>query len=573
MRIRGIDFPEGLIDAQRDGNLVVFAGAGVSMGQPANYPSSRVLAEMVGGAAYQIGNTEREDQFLGRLEQADVPVRQRMKQFLSNPESRPTPLHHLLIDLFRDKSQIRLVTTNLDTHFTTAARISGAQPDFYYAPALPLGHRFTGIVYLHGCVGRNENEFVLTDADFGRAYLTEGWATRFLQALFQQYTVLFIGYSHDDTVINYLARGLPPHARPRFVLTSQTHKDHWSLIKMGVLSYSSANNHIALTEGVRGWVELSRMGALDHERRVETIVSSPPPPDGEEADYIAQVIDDPGAVHFFTSYAHSVQWMRWAEEHGVFRYLFRETQFDAAAEIGNVAQHLARWFASNFVIKHVDEAIALVRRLGRPLSFPLWDEIAATLATDSSRPAGVLARWAAILFPPPSFANQSNLLEDLVRSCRAQEDNPVALFLFDYLTNVRLRLREASAPELPEWEVELMGFPFGLKLAWRQVFQPRMDEFAVQLEPIITNRLRQAHLLLSTMVRPDECASPETAAGVNTEDDGVDLGAGVEFLTGAAQDLIGWLWRHEPETARRLKSDWLASEVPTLEHIASRGDR
>src|SRR5579862_3268924 len=188
MRIRGIDFPEGLIDAPRDGKLVVFAGAGVSMGQPANYPSSRVLAEMVGGAGYQIGNAEREDQFLGRLEQADVPIRQRIKQFLSNSESRPTQLHRLLIDLFRDKNQIRLVTTNLDTHFATAARSSGVEPDFYYAPALPLGHRFTGIVYLHGCVGRNETEFVLTDADFGRAYLTEGWATRFLQALFQEYT-------------------------------------------------------------------------------------------------------------------------------------------------------------------------------------------------------------------------------------------------------------------------------------------------------------------------------------------------------------------------------------------------
>jgi len=40
MRIHGIDFPEELIDAQPDGELVVFAGAGVSMGQPSNYPNS-----------------------------------------------------------------------------------------------------------------------------------------------------------------------------------------------------------------------------------------------------------------------------------------------------------------------------------------------------------------------------------------------------------------------------------------------------------------------------------------------------------------------------------------------------
>src|SRR5690554_7670999 len=39
---------------------------------------------------------------------------------------------------------------------------------------------------------------VITDREFGRAYLTEGWARRFLVALFRKYVVLFVGYSHDD---------------------------------------------------------------------------------------------------------------------------------------------------------------------------------------------------------------------------------------------------------------------------------------------------------------------------------------------------------------------------------------
>ena len=49
---------------------------------------------------------------------------------------------------------------------------------------------------------------VLIDSDFGRAYLTEGWARRFLC----KYTILFIEYGHNDIVIEYLARGLPPQA-------------------------------------------------------------------------------------------------------------------------------------------------------------------------------------------------------------------------------------------------------------------------------------------------------------------------------------------------------------------------
>ena len=573
MRIRGIDFPEELIEAQTDGELVVFAGAGVSMGEPANYPSSRSLAEMVGGSAYAIGNNEREDQFLGRLEQSGVPVRQRVRQFLSNPESRPTGLHYLLLDLFRDKEQIRLVTTNLDTHFTTAAQNSGLEPYFYYAPALPLGHRFTGIVYLHGCVSRDEASFVLTDADFGRAYLTEGWAARFLQGVFQRYTVLFIGYSHDDTVVNYLARGLPPQAKPRFVLTSQTHKDHWSLIKMGVIPYSSENKHLALREGVRGWVELSRMGALDHERRIEAIVSSTPPTNREEADYIARVISDPTTVHLFTRYAKSLEWLHWAQAHHVFRSLFYGDHKGAERDSDVSARHLARWLASNFAVTHVDEALALVQRQAQQLRPLLWNEIASALSTAQSRPPGVLARWAAVLFPPPAVERQSGLLEELLNSCRLAEDDSVALFLFDYLTNVRLSMKQQT-PECgrrTDWEIQLIGLPSALRLAWHQVFLPRMDHFAMQVEPVVTNRLRQAYLLLfsagESKRRLD--ATPHLRPTGEAPQQDSHMGAGVDFLADAARDLVRWLSRHEPRRADRVIANWLDSGVPILEMIAS----
>ena len=47
MRISGIDFPKSLLDALRDGNLVVFAGAGVSMGEPSGLPDFSKLAMTV----------------------------------------------------------------------------------------------------------------------------------------------------------------------------------------------------------------------------------------------------------------------------------------------------------------------------------------------------------------------------------------------------------------------------------------------------------------------------------------------------------------------------------------------
>ena len=49
MRIKSVDFPElPLLNALRDGRLVAFASAGMSMGAPAELPSFRKLAEAGG---------------------------------------------------------------------------------------------------------------------------------------------------------------------------------------------------------------------------------------------------------------------------------------------------------------------------------------------------------------------------------------------------------------------------------------------------------------------------------------------------------------------------------------------
>jgi len=52
-------------------------------------------------------------------------------------------LHGDLLRLFDAESGIRLVTTNFDTHFTTAAaELLEHGATVYNAPALPLGHTF-----------------------------------------------------------------------------------------------------------------------------------------------------------------------------------------------------------------------------------------------------------------------------------------------------------------------------------------------------------------------------------------------------------------------------------------------
>jgi hypothetical protein len=100
INIRGIDFPRGLLDAQRDGKLVVFAGAGVSKELPANYPDFEGLVdEIAKGTTHKREKHEPFDHFLGRLHHKGVRVHELAKSLLTDPKSSPNPLHEYLVRL------------------------------------------------------------------------------------------------------------------------------------------------------------------------------------------------------------------------------------------------------------------------------------------------------------------------------------------------------------------------------------------------------------------------------------------------------------------------------------------
>lgn len=268
--------------------MVLFAGAGVSVAPPSSYPQLRELATQIGEeASAKPREGEPLDRFLGRLSDEGVAVHEKIRDLLTDPRSRPSPLHYDLLRLFGSARDVRLVTTNFDTHFETAAAELFDEPmTVYRAPALPLGYRVDGLVYLHGTVVPDPSQVVLTDGDFGRAYLTEGWARRFLQDLFLTYTVVFAGYSHNDPVMNYLARGLPPQGGGktapvrRYALTPAKSHGHWRFLGIEPVTYSlvdGENPHQALADSVAQWATISSMEHGEHERRIREIVKKGPP--------------------------------------------------------------------------------------------------------------------------------------------------------------------------------------------------------------------------------------------------------------------------------------------------------
>ncbi|MEZ6992325.1 MULTISPECIES: SIR2 family protein [unclassified Aeromonas] len=104
----------------------------------------------------------------------------------------------------------QIVTTNFDRLF----ELGGSHLTCHVPPAFPnlsLGASLDGITYLHGRlsdIGGEQHDYVLSSADFGRAYLSEGWATNFIRSLIEHFTVVLVGYQAEDPPVKYLLQGL-----------------------------------------------------------------------------------------------------------------------------------------------------------------------------------------------------------------------------------------------------------------------------------------------------------------------------------------------------------------------------
>jgi hypothetical protein len=575
MLIASVDFPDPVLDALRESRLVIFAGAGVSVPPPSSYPDFGQLADRIGAGVYPRRVGEAIDRFLGRLCDRGVAVHAQVREVLSSPDSHPNELHHSLVSLFREPSDLRIVTTNFDRHFTTAAREHFKRADFdvSYAPALPLGDDFAGLVYLHGSVERLPKTLVLTDRDFGRAYITEGWAFRFVQRLFIKYIVLFVGYSHRDVVMNYLVRGLVSAAGPptRFVLTLPGDDEHWE--NLGIVpvhfpeSRSPESKYAQLGHAVASWVEISRLGALDIEQRIKEIVEGPVPLDAERLDYIRRALGELTTLRFFVRHAAGLNWMQWIDrESSEFARLFQTEPMATESDLT-----LAYWFAEKFALRHPAEALTLLRSRGFSMRPVLWTAILHEM--HRWRPAGaVLGMWMPVLVQnrPPSGA--PDLLEYILGHCRFPEDQDVAFLLFSALTAPEISLESrygASADALPfRLEVATFGSEFWLNHVWMTFFKPNLAAFAHQLLGIVTAHLAHARTLLTCYASGSVWDSLNFGRGMIESRTQDHLNSGMSVVLDAGAELVRWSASEMPSLTVSMSEAWIGQDSPLLRRLA-----
>jgi len=573
MIIKSVEFPEQLILDQRAGKLVIFAGAGVSLDSPSSLPTFVDLAERIISRKLKKKEKDQLDRVLGAHHQAGVNVHRITKEIIDREGSLPTQLHSSLLGLFSELGMVRVVTTNFDRHFSTAAKKHFNNcPEEFFAPALPLGHDFRGIVYLHGSLDRDESRFVLTDSDFGRAYLTEGWATRFLWALFRQYTVLFVGYSHNDPVMHYLSKGLPSETNgKRYALTPEGDTERWKSLQILPISYSVVRRrHKAMATAVAAWAKLSAMGALDYEHRVKSIVAGSTYLSEEDASFILYAVKYTKHSRFFAKHAETLNWLLWAEDNDLLKPLFHP---DGLKE--DYHGVLAEWIADKYLLNHVDALLPLFQRQGQFLNPSLWNAIAWKLQASNPMPdATVISRMIPVLLKSQHPRNRIEHFDLILMKCTAPELAAVAMLLFEYLTSPYLNLRRSFTSEgdertiAPSVEVETPAEFYWLQEAWKKVFSPNISIYARALEVVTSAHLLKADMLLKSYRGPDAFDSVSYGRSAIECHDQDRHPENLDVIIDAARDSIETLINNEPELARGIIQRWYSSGPEIMKRIA-----
>ena len=592
MKIAGIDFPEALINALHDGELVIFAGAGVSMGEPACLPNFEHLAKAIAeGTGKTLRAGEEIDHFLRRLQHDGVKVHERAAEILSRDGLKATELHQNLLRLYPNVGKIRVVTTNFDLLFDQAAEdIFGSVPEVFRAPALPSGSEFNGIIHLHGSISQRD-EMVITVKDFGRAYMTGGQATRFLIELFSNFKILFIGYSYGDTIMNYLTDALTEReAGERFALTGERNNntDRWHRLGIELIYYpqSSENDHSPLNDGIRDLANLIRWRASDWKRQITIIAETQPPPDEETVDLIEYAFTDATRTRFFTEAASDPKWIDWLDERGYLNALFGDGTFSEQAE------PFSRWLVEQFARDWANKLFLLISKYNMRLHPRFWYDLAYRIGRDreTSWDKDILSRWISLLLATvqgnvnansPGPIDTSTLLQWMGEHCIQRERLDSLLQIFDVMMGSRLRLREGfflpddnESNESPPVDAELLliGKRKVLNELWVRGLRPKRSQVAEPLLNRVIKRLEERYITLCTwqQIHREWDSDSRRRSAIEPHGQNRPLRP-IDVLIDAARDCLEWLVSNQADTAAWWCDRLVHSDAPLLRRLAVHG--
>jgi len=301
----GPDIPNDLLVARDDGDVLFFCGAGVSRAKAGLADFLTLAGDVIEDLGSLTGSQARRlhdaasttlpsgaksyvpvDRMFSSLdlEFDAVEVRNAVARALKPTASVNLEAHRILIDLSRGSDgRPRLITTNFDLLFEACDDLLGSSGP----PRLPLPDRpadFEGIIHLHGrtnadYTGISNDAVVLSSSDFGKAYLSDGWATHYIRRLMNRFKIVFVGYSADDPPVQYLLEALKEEQSPIENIYAFQYGDELDAqelwMQKGVVPIAFGNNYDNLWDTLKGWAERARDPDAWYQKTIDAASTGP----------------------------------------------------------------------------------------------------------------------------------------------------------------------------------------------------------------------------------------------------------------------------------------------------------
>lgn len=432
MHFHDVNIPDNLVEAAFSNSLVVFAGAGVSMQSPVCLPSFDGLISKIKQAVDPAGKIrerqceslpngtvlykETPEQYLSHLEAETHMVRKACSESLP-ATNKTNELHKNLLRLFPTPAALRIVTTNFDNCFENALEEAGRRCEVHSSPALPFGDDFEGLVHIHGTTDKQKSMVLLAE-DYGKAYVTNGWAARFLVDLFSQYTVLFIGYSCGDSLIDYLTRSISVQITGRAYTLCKDSEDHSDWLARGVVPIPY-NAHEDLPLIIEEWATYLEQSVSERVRTLREIASHEELAE-TEIEYVLQSFswydkDDRALfVCEFCFVSTSFEHLQLLFKHNIASFL-------TSTDIDDAERALLQWTVS-FAINNSIEFQKLCSNIHHDLSPHFFHYLSWRLAETGATPE-IIGPWIAWLesMPPHYHSHCMQALVELAGTCTERE--------------------------------------------------------------------------------------------------------------------------------------------------------
>lgn len=270
---RILEVPDEIRNAVNSRTLAVFIGAGVSRLEPINCHGWDELAKNLVKRCYKEGLINyKEKDTLSQIQDHKKTITicfhlfenkdffyEEMKKALKEGADIKNP------NIYDDIYKLRglFITTNADTHFDRLFN----PPNILYRASDFIANSLDSInlYHIHGSV-KDRTSLIFTVSEYIKRY-TEPKFNTFLEKIFREYTVLFLGYGVAEfEIIEFILRNNPknPALKPRHFLISPFYSGEENILRyeqtyyndlgINILGYEKdENGYNQLIEVIRRW--------------------------------------------------------------------------------------------------------------------------------------------------------------------------------------------------------------------------------------------------------------------------------------------------------------------------------